>query len=53
MFTIYDVDSALSQFVEEMSFLEINDYIRTNSGIFEALSDDFQKILILKYLEKR
>ena len=43
MFTVYDLDSALSQLAEQMSFLEFNDYIRTNTGIFEAISDDMQK----------
>lgn len=43
MFTVYDLDSALSQLAEEMSFLEVNDYIRTNTGIFENISDNMQK----------
>ena len=43
MFTVYDLDSALSQLAEQMSFLEFNDYIRTNTEIFEVISDDMQK----------
>ena len=37
------VDSALSKLAEQMSFLEVNDYIRSKTGIFEAVSDDMQK----------
>lgn len=42
LFTTYDIDSALSQIAEEVGFLEVNDYIRTNTGIFEIVSDDMQ-----------
>ena len=43
MFTSYGLDSGLSQIAEKMSFLEVNDYIRTNTGIFECISDDMQR----------
>ncbi len=44
MFTFEFLDSSLSHLAEGMEFIEVNDYIRTNTGIFEAISDDIQKI---------
>ena len=44
MLTVETLDSVLSDLVGGISFLEVNDYIRTNSGIFEAISDDMQGI---------
>lgn len=41
-FTKYDLDSVLSATAEELSFLELNDYVRTDSGIFENITDKMQ-----------
>lgn len=41
-FTKYDLDSVLSATAEELSFWELNDYVRTDSGIFENITDKMQ-----------
>lgn len=43
LFTKEGLDSALSECSEILGFLELEDYIRTNSGIFENVSDDMQR----------
>ena len=43
LFTKDGLDSALSMMSENLEFLEYTDYIRTNSGIFENISDDMQR----------
>lgn len=43
LFTKVGLDSALSGCSEILRFLEFEDYIRTNSGIFENVSDDMQR----------
>ena len=42
LFTFFCIDSGLSHIADKMHFWEANDYVRTNTGIYEAVTDDMR-----------